>query len=534
MNAYLQKLRQQFMAMWGALSAKQKAMYLLVMLGFVVGLGGIIAWSSRPQYEPLWANLSAEDAGKIKKELDAQGITYKLEGNQILVPQQQVAALRMDLTTNGAAPRNGLPGFESLSSFNPMQTQDDKERAYNLALGGEIARSLKTLEGVTDATVILTIPKERIYQEEQQPVKAAVNLTLNSELKEAQVQSIVKFVSASVPGLKPEFVEVTDQHAISLTPEAEDPTNLAGVKEKQLALERAIVKGYESGLKGALASMFGADKVTVRVNVLMDFDRVAKEITNLTKPGFDQLLESQQTMTEKFTGMGFRPGGTAGVESNIPGYEATQNQPVNYEKNEVRTNYLHNTEHTTREQSPYVKRLTAMVNVDGTYTLKRDEQGNVIERTYVPRTPEELAALEQTVKAAIGYDATRGDVISVTNITVDRTEQVAAEDAARRKELEQKRVTMLVFAGLVVGILLILLLVELKTYLGLRDQKALRERELAMRSATSTISEKGMVTELTIEEKEKMELRRRAEKAAHDQPEMVANLIRTWMAEEER
>ena len=64
----------------------------------------------------------------------------------------------------------------------------------------------------------------------------------------------------------------------------------------------------------------------MRVNVAMDFDRVEKDITNLTKPGFEQILASQKTLAEEFTGLGFRPGGAAGVESNIPGYEATRDQ----------------------------------------------------------------------------------------------------------------------------------------------------------------------------------------------------------------
>lgn len=536
MNAYLQQLQKQFLAIWGMLSARQKAAYLLVVLVFLSGLGGIVAWSTRPQWEPLYANLDPADAAKIKAELDRAGVAYKLEGNQILVARAQIPGVRLDLSNRGAQPRGGLAGFEILDAGlgSLTQTTEEKKRAYQRALAGEIARSLKVLDGVADADVKITIPEERVYQEDREPVTASVILTLaNNDIKTEQVEEIIKFVAGAVPGLKRESISVTNQRMEPLTPVSDEEGGLVLAKKRQLDLERAIVKGYENGLKSALAQILGGgDKVTVRVNVAMDFDRVEKDITNLTKPGFEQLLTSQQTLTERFTGLGFRPGGAAGVESNIPGLEAVQNQQTNYERNEVRTNYEHNTEHTLRTQSPYIKRLTAMVNVDGSYKIERDPLGNITTRTYVPRTPEELAQIEQQVKNALGFDATRGDNITVSNISIDRSDQFAEEEAQRRKEAEQKRIMMMTFAGTVIAILLLLLLLELQTYLNLRDQKAMRERELAKRSTMSLIAEKGMITELSIEEKEKLELRRRAEKAAKEQPEMVANLVRTWLAED--
>ncbi len=541
MNAYLQQLRQQLAGLWGSLTARQKGMYVAVGVLFVAGLAGIITWSARPQYEALYTDIDLAEAAKVKAELDAAGTDYRLEngGRTILVPVQQRDTLRLEMSTRGAAPAGGLIGFEILDGINPMQTTEDKTRNFHRALGGEIARMIKKLDGVTDAGVIITVPEERLFEAEAQPVTAAVTLTLARDISQEQVKQIRKLVAGSVPGLKLGDVQITDTLMRDYPYEDEDGTgtggNLVGARQKQLQLERSIVKNYENDLKSALAQVLGgADKVTVRVNVAMDFDRVERDITNRTKPGFEQLLESQQTNTEQFEGVGLRPGGAAGVESNIPNYEGAANSPMRYERSEARTNYLHNEEHTTRIQSPYIKRLTAAVNVDGTYTEERDAAGNLVERAYVARSAEQMAQIEQIVKTTLGYDATRGDAVSVTNVAFDRARQHAEEESRRQREAEQKRYVMMGFAGMVIAILLILLLLEAKTYLTLREQKALRERELALRQAGTAIVEKGMVTELTIEEKEKLELRRRAEKAAHDQPEMVANLIRTWLAEEER
>lgn len=539
MTAALQKLQQQFAALWGSLTARQKGVYVAVGVLFVAGLAGIVTWSARPQYEALYTNIDLAEAAKVKAELDAAGTDYRLEngGRTILVPVQQRDTLRLEMSTRGAAPAGGLIGFELLDNLNLTQSAEDKTRNFHRALGGEIARMIKKLDGVTDASVIITVPEERLFESEAQPVTAAVTLTLaRGNLEPAKVEQIRKLVAGSVPGLKLDGVQITDTLMNEYTYEGADAAdNLVGMKAKQQVVERDTKRDLENSLKTALAQVLGgADKVTVRVNVAMDFDRVERDSINRTKPGFEQLLESQQTTTEQFEGVGLRPGGAAGVESNIPNYEGAANSPMRYERSEARTNYLHNEEHTTRIQSPFIKRLTAAVNVDGTYREERDAAGNLVERVYVPRTAEQMAQIEQIVKTTLGFDATRGDAVSVTNVAFDRERQHAEEESRRQREAEQKRYVMMGFAGMVIAILLILLLLEAKTYLTLREQQALRERELALRQAGAAIVEKGLVTELTIEEKEKLELRRRAEKAAHDQPEMVANLIRTWLAEEER
>src|SRR3989339_1318660 len=105
MDAYLQQLQAQFNAVWVSLSVRQRAVYLLVLVAFVAGLGGIVAWSTRPQWEPLYANLDPQDAAKIKAELDRAGVAYQLEGSQILVARQQMPAVRLDLSHRRAPPR---------------------------------------------------------------------------------------------------------------------------------------------------------------------------------------------------------------------------------------------------------------------------------------------------------------------------------------------------------------------------------------------------------------------------------------------
>lgn len=529
---YLKKLQAEFTTLWSGLNQKQKAIYAALAVCFVVGLTGIMIYASRPQYVALYEGISEDEAAKVKTELDRLGEKYQIVGTQILVDIRRRDTLRMEMSTKNVAPKGGITGYELLDGINITQTSADRETAKQRALQGELARAIKTMDGITDAVVILAQPPDKIYADEQQPVTASVKLTLAGDLKPEEAQAIVGFVTNAVPGLTAANVKITDQRIRNLTPDPEEGGSLVGMKAKQQELEKAIVRGYEKQLLTALATILGQEKVTVRVNVAMDFDRVEKDITNLTKPGFEQLLESVQTEREVFRGVGFKPGGVAGTESNIPNYPAASEQPMEYERTSETKNLRFDTTHTTRVQSPFIKRLTATVNIDGTYELKKDAEGNVTERTYKARTPEELNNIETMAKQTLGFDATRGDVVSVTNIPFDRSLQFDEEDVRMRQDLEKKKYVFFGLAAVVATILVILLLLELSTFLQLREARAQRQREISGRESLQPAIDQGMLTTLTIEEKEKMELRKRAERAAKDDPETVANLIRTWLLEE--
>jgi flagellar M-ring protein FliF len=57
-----------------------------------------------------------------------------------------------------------------------------------------------------------------------------------------------------------------------------------------------------------------------------------------------------------------------------------------------------------------VRRLSVAVLVDGEYT------GNGEERSYEPRSDEELAQMSRLVKSAIGFDESRGDTVEIVNM----------------------------------------------------------------------------------------------------------------------
>jgi flagellar M-ring protein FliF len=192
------------------------------------------------------------------------------------------------------------------------------------------------------------------------------------------------------------------------------------------------------------------------------------------------------------------------------------------------------------EKSPAIDRVTVSVNIDGTWKLKYDEKGKVVtgpdgsrEREYTPLPAEEIAAAEKLIQGAIGYDVSKGYSVVVQNIRFDRTQEHGAEDAAFAHSRQLRMTILLLAAGLIillmlaVGIRLISRSVEKRKR---AEQERLAQQQEAMRA--SPISDESVEVSMSVEERQRMALQENAITMAKEHPGDVAQLIRTWLAEE--
>jgi flagellar M-ring protein FliF len=198
---------------------------------------------------------------------------------------------------------------------------------------------------------------------------------------------------------------------------------------------------------------------------------------------------------------------------------------------------------TQEERSPSIDRVTVSVNIDGKWRWKYDEKGNPvvlpdgsIEREYTPIPAEELRATQLWIQNAVGYNAARGDAVTVQNIPFDRTRQFTDEDAAylRRKQMQT---TILVFlSGL--AILLVSFIVfrmvsrEMERRRRLAEDERSRREQAIRESAIAQAEEEGVDVSISVEERTRMELQESVANMAKEHPEDVAQLIRTWLLEE--
>jgi flagellar M-ring protein FliF len=133
-----------------------------------------------------------------------------------------------------------------------------------------------------------------------------------------------------------------------------------------------------------------------------------------------QVIRSEQTGEENAQETEANGANAVSAAGNIPGADAIGGPGgagSTSGRNESTTNYeISNKTRTEVREPGAIKKISVAVAVDGVTAAGADGKPGA----YTPRSAEELARLDELVKAAVGYDTTRGDTVKVTNVRFAR------------------------------------------------------------------------------------------------------------------
>ena len=408
---------------------------------------GIMWYAGRTDWRVLFSGLDAKDTQQIAQELSAAGIAYQMteDGSGIEVGADQVDKARLEVATKGM-PQSGRDGrFELFDKPNWVGSEFDEKVNYQRALEGELEHTIGTLAVVRSARVHLVLPKDSLFGEGEQAAKASVVLQLRkSAMPPEQVEAIRSLVAGAVENLSPANVTLVD---------ADGRLNLAA--PTQGAVTGDAERALEEKLVAMLEPTAGTGNVRAIVNVAYDEGSEEKtdEVYDPAQVAALSLHKSEQTMGPKP-----RTAGIPGTESNTPGAAApgsaqaaarasvpplmrTTNSggaagtPEQAQKNASPPVYPQNGsqsegETSTEETGTYavtrhlehleegpgrIRRVTAAVVVND--RMKTEGAGKLAHTVWNPRSPEEMQRLEQLARAAVGFDATRGDQVVIENVS---------------------------------------------------------------------------------------------------------------------
>src|SRR5262249_31440187 len=141
-------------------------------------------------------------------------VPYQLrgDGSQILVPNDQVARLRMLMADEGL-PHGGSVGYEIFDKSEAFGTSSFVENVNQVrALEGELARTIASINLVQSARIHLVLPRREIFSRERQPPSASIVLKLRGaeRLSKGQTAAIQHLVASAVPQLSPGRVSIVD------------------------------------------------------------------------------------------------------------------------------------------------------------------------------------------------------------------------------------------------------------------------------------------------------------------------------------
>lgn len=372
----------------------------------------------------LYSNLDLREAGEITSSLEQAGIAYSTrgDGSTIMVNRDQVGEARLMLAGRGLV-TSGSVGYEIFDTQSVLgQTEFQQQINEQRALQGELARTIMSMRGISSARVQIALPRRELFQADAADPTAAVVVGLNGRALSAdQVRAIRNVVASSVPNLKPGKVTVVDETNQTLAA-ADDEEGFTSATAE--AAKTNTEAQLQARIKDLVEGVVGPGAARVQVTADIEMSRSTTQEQRFDPDG--QVVRSTSTNgSESQDTTGVNDGG-ATATNNIPGGEAPAETPLGSTEtvNGETTNYeISNTTTTTVKEPGEVRKLSVAVAVDGRLTPAAEPGG---EPTYEPRSAEEITQIEDLVKAAMGFDESRGDQVRVTNVRFNRDALVSA------------------------------------------------------------------------------------------------------------
>ncbi len=523
---------------WQALPNGRRVLF-AGLAGALVAVGVLLySWSSTTNYVPLYSGLDDQDSGPIIAELRSQGVPFKLEagGGTVLVPQAQVDELRVGFASQGM-PQGGNVGFELVKSNGFSATDFVQRLNFQRGLQGELARTIESFSAVDRARVHIVLPEKSLFVKDQRPPSASVVLQLRGgqRLAPNEVRGIAHLVAGAVEGLKQEQITIVETDGATLF----DGSQLAqdggfGASGSQLELQRAYEQTLATDAQEMLDRTLGAGRATITVRAVLNFDRL-ETMTESYTPGVagTAVPRSSTAIEETYTTAAGAAGAAAvpGAAANVPGANqalaanaAGGGDGTDYKRTETTTNFEVGKTLTKNVQAVGgVKKLSVSLLLDD----------RVAEAQVQP--------LEAAVSAAVGLDKERGDAVAVSRFAFDRSQieeadKAFAAEASRDQLLGYVRMALPVIA-LVIGFVLLKLLLKSAgsrgAYRALAVQPALGAGGTAAAGLPSGAAALRALPPPPIDEA-RSEIEERVSELVARQPDMVAEVMQSWLREDPR
>lgn len=103
-------------------------------------------------------------------------------------------------------------GLEVFDKGDFTSTKEDKRIRLVRAMNGELARLIKRIDGIENASVFISIPEQTMFSSMQKPVTATVQLTVavGQTLNMGTIKAVSNLLLGSVSGLTAQNISITD------------------------------------------------------------------------------------------------------------------------------------------------------------------------------------------------------------------------------------------------------------------------------------------------------------------------------------
>lgn len=535
MNEKIQKTITTVKEYWGRQTKKTKGIYIGgLALVLIIAIVAVVLLNKK-DYVVLYEGLDTSEAAEIVQLIEESGYECTLRsGGTIVVPKGTEDKIAMTLAMQ-KYPKSSIKYDAYTTNVGMFTTESEKRQYERIAAEERLSAILSSFEGVRDAVATLTIPEKKntvIEAYKQEPsANAVIYLEDDVKLSNEQIEGMTYLITTY--GIKKENITLVDNYGALLLAE-DTPADVVAEETRKLKFKNDLEDQIREKIEALLIPAYGEDGFSAAVNMVLNFDSKVSEDTVYTPSTNDERGMLQHTDASQASGYATADGGVQGVETNADDTypEGTTNGNGQWTENSVSNTYLVNTYKEQVEKAGYV--------IDGLSISV------VIYTDYLPDTTRQnlvnLVANAGTVNPAVAQD-----VVTVTNL--QKTPDTV--DASAQTFIFGLTLSQLVILGaILLGILLILIIILVSLRTSAKRKRREFEKTILAQHAPAegeplidsffSLSDEGspsvdipsLNADTGVETKETI-IRRELTDFARTSPEIVAQLLRSWVHEEE-
>ncbi len=519
MDEQLKNVGKNIIEFWKKLSKKVKITIVAASSALVLGAIVLAFILNKTDYVVLFSNLEETEVSEVMAKLQEKNIEYKYETNgQILVPEKSEALLRMQLAQEGY-PRSGL-NYDVFSDNIDFMTTDYEKKTYMLFLRQErIQASIKTINGVKDSIVTLNIPDSNNFawdaNREETTASVKINLLPGYTLSKAQIQGIKRLVQTSVTGLKEENLAIIDTEGNDLLSNS-DIFQTDTIKLK-LEIQKQIQRDIENNIKKLLTRAFGKDNFEVSASCNINLDKkISEHLQYIPDKDSNKGVVRSEDNNVEIVGDGEVTGGVVGTETNseVPIYPDVTIEGNNiYYKDNSSIEYL-------------VSQIKEQI---------QHEPGNIENLSIAVIINRDRISEEESekIKSIVANSAgTIVDNVALHNMKFNDPVIEVFDDNDNLRELtDREKIIIAVIGGAAFLVLIILMIIISR----IRKKRRLKKEQELLMDAKGVSAETwaDLKDEIEVKETKEIVLKKQISEFANTNPEIAAQLIRTWIKGED-
>ena len=435
-------MNEQVQAVLKQISVTQRIGIIGAALAAVAMIAVLVMFASKPDYTPAFTSLSAADATTVEGALRGANIAYQVAdaGTTIEVPVDSLGDAKIAAGSAGytSGTNSDVPGWSLFDNQGFGQSEFDKNVTYQRALEGELTKTIQGMNGVASTRVSIVLAQTGALSSQDTPASASVVLSMSGGATPSSslVEAIVNTVSKSVQGLKTDNVVVTDTQGTTLAGSSTSAASTAA--QAQGLVEQQTKSKIESLLDAAL----GANHASVAVSADVDTSQIQQDVTTYAPAGSDPPVSIHQIIESYGSTSSAGACGIPGTNSNVSGVPSypgvcgsttgsTATTAPAASPTAVSSSAASPTPASSAAAAPAASSVAgAYLHADTTVNYSVSQtvqhvvtQPGVVKKLSVAVFVDQTAmgtltadVLKTSIAAAIGADATRGDVVAVQAI----------------------------------------------------------------------------------------------------------------------